>query len=126
MRSRRDIQSIAKYNLSTAKMVKVHEKEKEIGRSDILQLFSDSGIPRPWREYSTGCGITKLMERQSTIVPALKVIYMTEVIYSLCLTGFVGADALEEIGQIRRRLKIFKGIQPMSLLKNSIERFRIE
>ena len=42
MRSRRDIQSIAKYNLSTAKMV---VQGAVLGRN-ILQNVSDSGIPR--------------------------------------------------------------------------------
>ena len=90
MRSRRDIQSIAKYNLSTAKMV---VQGAVVGRN-ILQNVSDSGIPRPWR------GVMEVdfeVDGEATIVPETNP--MTEVIYSLLDRG---ADALEEIlGRVR-------------------------
>ena len=68
MRSRRDIQSIAKYNLSTAKMVvqeKSGKKDQQVLVVDIcrviLQNVSDSGIknPRPWKGNS-GCGTNQV------------------------------------------------------------------
>ena len=90
MRSRRDIQSIAKYNLSTAKMV---VQGAVVGRN-ILQNVSDSGIPRPWR------GVMEVdfeVDGEATIVHETTT--MTEVIYSLLDRG---ADALEEIlGRVR-------------------------
>ena len=85
MRSRRDIQSIAKYNLSTAKMV---VQGAVVGRS-ILQNVSDSGIPRPWREI---VDVEFEVDGETTIVRESNP--MTEVIYSLLDRG---ADALEEI-----------------------------
>ena len=90
MRSRRDILSIAKYNLSTAKMV---VQGAVVGRN-ILQNVSDSGIPRPWREVIE---VDFEVDGEATIVPETNP--MTEVIYSLLDRG---ADALEEIlGRVR-------------------------
>ena len=90
MRSRRDIQSIAKYNLSTAKMV---VQGAVVGRN-ILQNVSDSGIPRPWREVME---VDFEVDGEATIVPDTNP--MTEAVYSLLDRG---ADALEEIlGRVR-------------------------
>ena len=71
MRSRRDILSIAKYNLSTAKMV---VQGAVVGRN-ILQNVSDSGIPRPWREVIE---VDFEVDGEATIVPETNP--MTEVI----------------------------------------------
>ena len=85
MRSRRDIQMISKYNLSTAKMV----VQGAVAGRQILQNVTETGIPRPWREVidveHEGDGIT-------TAVPADNP--LKEVVYGLL---DMGADALEEI-----------------------------
>tara|TARA_B100001094_G_C18113289_1_gene762492 strand:- start:342 stop:1151 length:810 start_codon:yes stop_codon:yes gene_type:complete len=85
MRSRRDIKSIAKYNLSTAKMV----VQGAVTGRKILQNVTDSGIPRPWREV---VDVNFEVDGEATIVPERNP--LTEIIYDVLDRG---ADALEEI-----------------------------
>lgn len=85
MRSRRDIQTISKYNLSTAKMV---VQGAVVGRQ-ILQNVTETGIPRPWRDV---IDLDYEEDGVATIAPQNNP--LKEVLY-----GFLdmGADALEDI-----------------------------
>tara|TARA_Y100000996_G_scaffold345533_1_gene283479 strand:- start:154 stop:639 length:486 start_codon:yes stop_codon:yes gene_type:complete len=85
MRSRRDIQMISKYNLSTAKMV----VQGAVAGRQILQNVTETGIPRPWRDV---IDVEHEVDGVTTTVPADNP--LKEVVYGLL---DMGADALEEI-----------------------------
>jgi len=84
-RSRRDIQTLAKYNLSTAKMV---VQTAVVGR-EILKGVKEFEIPRPWRNI---IDVEHMVDGELTPAPRQNLV--TDLVSNLL---DMGADAIESV-----------------------------